>query len=522
MLLRLIRLAPALALTACGAQVLDLDLGSSPPPRVLERAPGPDALVRLPDRHTDFAPPPRSVHSQEPPAPTQRARVVWLATDGLTLHSGPWGPDNAQTDTSFLVLVDDAEIPAFDHTPWGEDRAAVLAQLLEHLHARFVDFAVHFTNERPASGDYTTVVVGGASELLGQPAGVGGIAPLDANDFNPNDIAFVFSPGAAEHGYDLSGLSAFVAHELAHSLGLQHIDRDEDVMAPAACHCDITWGEGAVVDADLEPTDARQDDLAALAAVLLPRDETPPLCPFHDEPEPEEADAALPLEDGVGLNTVYCADDTDDRWVLDAPVGCEVEATVDLVHAEGNLSLRMLRPDGTTGGRSFSRTDHERAVEMVTDDGPPRARVYGLGSVENAYTITMRPHCPEDLDCEAGDLHEPNDARGSAATRLYPPAAALGAICEGDADYYRAYVKMGCTVTVDVAFTDADGDLDLKLERYSGEALDRSLSVSDDEQVEWTADRNTLVYAKVYGFRGALNTYRLDVATTCPEPTASP
>jgi len=518
-----------LATSGCGPQ--GLDLGIDGPPR--QEKVQVEALLqhRLPDASLDYVvpPPPPDLNAQTSgqaaeqglappwsPAGEPRAALVFLAVDGLTVTAGRWSPDNAMTDTSFLVIGGPKLLPPFDASPWGEDRGAVIGDLVTALDERFSSFEIRFVTERPDDGPYTTVVVGGVSEMLGQPAGIGGVSPLDAGDRNPSDVAFVFSTNIGGSGYSIQELSGVIAHELGHSLGLVHLDRQEDVMAVSACHCETDWGKGVALDNAGVPTDEEQDDLALLSTVLLPRGDGGPVCAWDDVLETGDELEVTLLEADEPTSALRCAGD-EDRFTLDAPTGCELVTEVDFVHTDGNLSLRMERPDGASGARSYSRGDQERTVEMVTADGAPVALVYSYGDIENAYSITMRSHCAEDVDCDGGDLHEPNEARGMAATRLYPPAAALGATCEDDLDYFRFLVKKGCTADVALAFVDDDGDLDLRLERYDGSALARSLSVSDDEDAQWTADRSTLVYARVYGFRGARNSYRLDVTTSCPD-----
>lgn len=522
-----------LSTAGCGPQ--DLEITVDPAPQT-ERVQVESPLLHvLPDDSHDYAIPPVSAGSgpdapinaqsnglsaepwaQWAPPSEPRVALVFLAVDGLSVTAGAWSPANAQTNTSFLVVGGPADLPAFDASPWGADRGVVVSELIGELDKRFADFEVRFVTERPEETAYTTVVLGGASELLGQPAGIGGVSPLDAGDRNANDVVFVFSQNLGDSGYTLQELSSVIAHELGHSLGLVHIDRQADVMAVSACHCVTDWGIGAALDGNGVVTDEQQDGLAALATVLLPRGDGAPVCPWDDLYETgDDSDVTL-IEAETPTTSLRCAGD-DDRFAITAAAGCEVVTEVDFVHADGNLSLRMERPDGASGARSFGRGDQERTVEMAGDAGAPVARIYSYGDVQNAYTVTMRSHCAADVSCEGGDLHEPNEARGGAATRLYPPAAALGRTCEDDLDYFRFLVKKDCTAVAALAFTDDDGDLDMRLERYDGTVLDRSSSVSDDESTDWTADRSTLVYARVYGFRGAQNSYRIDVTTTCPD-----
>ena len=82
---------------------------------------------------------PKQKHSIVPPRPpperewqfgegdVPRAAVVYLALDGAHVIKGGWSADNAQQNTSPIVQGETAEVPAFDHAPWGDDRATVIA-----------------------------------------------------------------------------------------------------------------------------------------------------------------------------------------------------------------------------------------------------------------------------------------------------------------------------------------------------------------------------------------------------------
>jgi hypothetical protein len=513
-------------IVGCGPQVIDLDGDNTPggpDPTGSLQQPGAPELFVLEHQHGDYFLPPAPDASSHAlgflaDAPQPRARVVYLAVDGEQLTRGGWAADNAQANTTFLLQSDEASVPAFDHAPWaeeGQDRAQVLGDLLDQLKFLFAPFEVRFVTERPPAGDYTMIVLGGAPSDIGLTFEPAGVAPLDPDDRNANDVGFVFSAVIEEAGYTTARLATFVAHELGHTLGLQHIDRADDVLAPLACHCDVSFGTGFVIDKDGNTTAEEQDDLALLAEVLLPRGDGAPLCPWDDPHEPDDASAPVALALDETGDALLCLAD-DDYWTAPVPAGCEAVADVSFTHADGNLWLKMIRPDGTTGARSYSRDDDERAVELVTEQGPPVAHVGAGDTVDNAYSVTFSSHCPEDVGCdEGGDLHEPNDVRSYKATRLYPPAGALGATCEDDVDYFRFIAKKGCTLDVDLYFTDDDGDLDLRLERYDGTRVKSSTSVSDDEHISWAVDRTSILYAKVYGWRGAINDYRIEVATTC-------
>lgn len=102
-----------------------------------------------------------------------------------------------------------------------------------------------------------------------------------------------------------------------------------------------------------------------------------------------------------------------------------------------------------------------------------------------------------------------NDTRAT-ATPL-PPAGVDGRICVEDQDFYAFEVGARSRVTVTAAFRHADGDLELEVSNDAGTVLRSSTSGTDDETIalELGAGR---YFARVWGYRGAENSYRLSVA----------
>jgi hypothetical protein len=94
----------------------------------------------------------------------------------------------------------------------------------------------------------------------------------------------------------------------------------------------------------------------------------------------------------------------------------------------------------------------------------------------------------------------------------------VGSICGEDEDYFRFWAKGGCSVEVDLLFVDEAGDLDLKLLGGGDKVLARSVSVSDDEHISHALERSSLITVRVYGWRGAENTYELRVRQDCESP----
>jgi MYXO-CTERM domain-containing protein len=69
----------------------------------------------------------------------------------------------------------------------------------------------------------------GPSNPFGQ--GVLGISPMDCGDWNPDSISFAFLSANDSYSASLHGI--VIAHELAHALGLDHVNDPDDLMNPS-------------------------------------------------------------------------------------------------------------------------------------------------------------------------------------------------------------------------------------------------------------------------------------------------
>jgi hypothetical protein len=147
----------------------------------------------------------------------------------------------------------------------------VIAAVLAGVREDFAAYQVEIVSERPVEGAYTMIVIGGSPGDIGLSGNLLGVAPYDANNWNPSDVGFVFSDTAGQSGYLPRYLAHVISHELGHTVGLGHITRAADIMRPAACHCAQTWGAGAVAG---NPGHT-QDDEALLAAAFSLRGNSP-------------------------------------------------------------------------------------------------------------------------------------------------------------------------------------------------------------------------------------------------------
>jgi hypothetical protein len=247
---------------------------------------------------------------------------------------------------------------------------------------------------------------------------------------------------------------------------------------------------------------------------------------FEDNDTRAQAEANPVLDPGT-QNLTACpavSGDDEDWFKIDVSSDAEVTVSVDGTTAS-DLDLSLLDAGGSPLEWSMSSSSSESITACLTP-GIYYARVFVVSSpVENDYTLTYSqtsmscgPTCTDDA---AEDDDTPMQARPLSFTEVSvgsdgPYISETNAICSGDADYFRVFMENGDTLTIDLLFTHADGDLDLYVydEDDTHVTSGQGLSVTDDEQVIFTLDDATCTlsslcphFIAVKGYNGAENLY---------------
>jgi len=144
--------------------------------------------------------------------------------DGQTIYLSFGGAEDVDYDGP--VSIADIDVAAFG-APAGlkGQESQVIAATVSTLEKGFAGSGITFTTQRPVSGDYTTIHIGGDSEAFGRR--LYGIAEqVDEGNADRNDIGFVFTDNIARGGRDAEGygelLAGYAAHEIGHLLGAHH------------------------------------------------------------------------------------------------------------------------------------------------------------------------------------------------------------------------------------------------------------------------------------------------------------
>lgn len=134
---------------------------------------------------------------------------------------------------------DEVAIPRFG----GGDRA--WTALVACVKDRFAPFQVDITDRRPARGPFITALVGGRASMVGlDDSTTNGIGPYDGTVLRTATVHIFSQVGTGER--DVENLCAVTAHEVGHSLGLDHEYQCGDIMSYFNDEC----GTQAFLDVD--------------------------------------------------------------------------------------------------------------------------------------------------------------------------------------------------------------------------------------------------------------------------------
>jgi hypothetical protein len=222
--------------------------------------------------------------------------VAYINATGVTVHAGD--EDDASANASILVRSQLGDrrairIPSYRGGDWSD--------VLECVRGLYAPFQIEITDERPRSGGYVMIAVGGTSDMLDYSASVAGVAPIDGHVLD-GAVGFVFERTIGDRP---RSVCEAIAHELGHELGLDHETDCRDVMSYGECgaktftdrtsSCGETDGDERACEGHDGDT---QNSYQHLAGVLgLVNGATPPAATDGDEGGDDE-----PTQDGPTID----------------------------------------------------------------------------------------------------------------------------------------------------------------------------------------------------------------------------
>jgi MYXO-CTERM domain-containing protein len=160
-----------------------------------------------------------------PEVPVDAPTYIFVNMDGATLN---WtGNDNSTQDSSVIAYQYNFEgaYPSYGGT------AAQRQSVMDAVQADWAPFNMIITNTRPVGSFYTMCMTGPANHPFG--GSVLGIAPLDCQNYNPNNIVFAFhNANQLGGGLGANTQATTISQEVAHAYGLEHVGSTSDIMNP--------------------------------------------------------------------------------------------------------------------------------------------------------------------------------------------------------------------------------------------------------------------------------------------------
>ncbi len=239
--------------------------------------------------------------------------------------------------------------------------------------------------------------------------------------------------------------------------------------------------------------------------------------------EPNDAaGSATALQVGNYGALSLCGGDQD-FYSFDLLTGDPLEIQVLFRHAEGDINLELRGPANQVVASGVSTTDNESITLAAPSDGRYVLRVFmtqDLGPQPgNTYSLDLGLECGE-------DRFEPNDTEATARPST-PPVGELNlAVCPENDDFYAFNVTLGQEIRIEARFSDADGDIDLRLIEPSGTTAQSASSTSDNETIVHTAEETGRYVLRVFLFgdsgRRPGNRYDLDITVGGATPPVNP
>ena len=224
--------------------------------------------------------------------------------------------------------------------------------------------------------------------------------------------------------------------------------------------------------------------------VLPDDDDTAPSC-YEDGWEDNDVasqGAVLPNVTAPYSGGAACPSD-DDWYLVFLDVNDELTFEVFFTHADGDIQVTMHDPSGAIVDSSLSATDEEVVGGYAaTTAGAHQVRIWldsetdTIPGANYDMSVTVMDGGPS-TTCTDDPLED--DDIPPDATWVTPPQS-WSWLASCDEDWFALTLAEGVTLSVDVTFDDAEGDLDLILYDATATVVASASSSTDDEQIVYT------------------------------------
>lgn len=215
------------------------------------------------------------------------------------------------------------------------------------------------------------------------------------------------------------------------------------------------------------------------------------------------------------LGLRYC-DTDEDFYGIDLAEGESIRWVVAHDTTAGDLDVEIVGP-GNTVRASGTTTDQDEDVTYTVPPGEAgkyTLRVLSKNAVRNEYRVLtyLNGVGPEDPDCP--DIFENNDTAADAATVTPGNYNLLVCYEPGSAndDWFTTCLSPGETLNIDLAFTHANGNINLDL-LQEGTVVAFSRTFGDTESLSYTATQEEcLTYHVFLPLNGGENSYNMNMS----------
>ncbi len=236
-------------------------------------------------------------------------------------------------------------------------------------------------------------------------------------------------------------------------------------------------------------------------------DAATPTCTDDGLEDNDTLETARPIGGSTAALRVCTGDDDFYSFALGA--GDTLTVLAEFTDTEGDIDVRVLNSAGAAVASAVTTTDDEILEYTAVEAGTYYVRVnlyLDTGSTDgNSYALEfdieeapIASSCPTDRLEDNDSIEDPEPLPPELYTGLF--------VCEDDEDWYRIPLLAGDTITIDLTFSDADGDVDLRFLNPVGGVLRSSVSSDDNEQIEYavTEDGTYLVQVTLYADEGVV------------------
>ena len=283
------------------------------------------------------------------------------------------------------------------------------------------------------------------------------------------------------------------------------------------------WLE-VVVDPDNRIVEANENNNVARIQINLsrPANGGGAIAPDAFEPNNnfDTASILAPPEDHLYDNLSIHASLNDDYFRVTASASGAMSVRLAFQHSRGDIDLDVFDANRTRIGRSDSDQNSEQFSFNAVAGQFYYVRVYGFeGATNRKYSMTIDQ--PEGVSGGSPDQFEENDS--FAAARSLPAVdqsyTNLNINTSNDDDYYKIVPTVSGTMVASLAFTHAQGDIDMSVLNAAGAQIKISDSDSNAEKISLAVTAGTAYYIRVFGYNGATNpSYSMTIDVPNPPP----